>query len=159
MSYGFNDIISLRYQLNSSFWLFESEKMTVLNDIKCLSCTQRRYKRSIMHKYIRWFQQRLIALHYMVQASKCPHRWVGIPRHSTRSNCWFENILCAWLVFGLKRIYIWYLVMFCFIWQVREATVMLATQGWWQIHEEKRGRLESFTVLLGPDRIETFGIS
>ena len=77
-----------------------------------MSSPQWQHKRRNVHKYTRWFQQRLIPLHHLVQANKkCSHRWISIPRYSTRSNCWFENILWTWLVFGLIKNWNWFVVL------------------------------------------------
>ena len=35
-----------------------------------------------------------------------PHRWAGIPRHWTRSNCWFENMLCA-LLYSSRNVFVY----------------------------------------------------
>ena len=75
--------------------------------LQCLPSFEWKHRRSAVHKYTVWFQQRSLSIYHMVQASwKYPYCWVNISRYKTRSNCRFENLLPTRPDFRLNK-WIW----------------------------------------------------
>ena len=79
-------------------------KTYILPIFECLLCPQWKYKWPNVYEYTRWLQQRLVPFHHLVYTNeRCSYRWSGLQRQSSRSDCWFENILWTRFNFWLPK--------------------------------------------------------